>query len=412
MNENKSVTGDTGAQNGHRPRHVAGSIALALVSVSGVAMVLSPLHDRISTTTAALSLMLVVIVVAAQRGLAPALAASLAGMLAFNFFFLPPVRTFTIADPENWVALVAFLVTSAIVGQLFSLAKRRAEEAVDRQREIQGLYADLQEAFDRAARAEAERQAERMRNALLDAVTHELRTPLTGIKVSVTALLGDYADSRGDEANLSGEDRREMLSVIDEEADRLNRYIGNLVDLARIEAGRLPIKRSWNAPGEIAADSVERVRVRRSGRAIHLATAADTPTIFADGRALAEALFLLLDNAVKYSPSNAAIHLSVYAAAGGAVEFAVEDEGPGIAPELRERVFERFFRVENSGPESVVGTGMGLPIARGIVEGHGGTLRIEDRPGASGTRIVLRVPVGDDDPAESSMRDSASLESA
>ena len=126
------------------------SILVAVVSVLLVALALSPLHDRISPTTAALTLLVVVLIVATRRGLAPALAASLAGMLGFNFFFLPPVHTFTVADPENWVALAAFLATAVVAGQLSARAKRRAEEAEDRQRQIQQLYVDLQTAFDRA----------------------------------------------------------------------------------------------------------------------------------------------------------------------------------------------------------------------------------------------------------------------
>ena len=386
------------------------SILVAVVSVLLVAVALSPLHDRISPTTAALTLLLVVLIVATRRGLAPALAASLAGMLGFNFFFLPPVHTFTVADPENWVALAAFLATAVVAGQLSARAKRRAEEAEDRQRQIQQLYADLHTAFDRAARAEADRQAERMRGALLDAVTHELRTPLTGIKASVTALLGDATDSHGDEPPLSSEDRREMLNVIDEEADRLNRYIGNLVDLARIEAGSLPLRRSWTAPGEVARNAIERVRQRRGVRPIRVAVASDTPAIFVDGRSLAEALFMLIDNAIKYSPADTPVYVSVYAAAGDTVEFAVEDEGPGIPAHLRERVFERLFRAmdpESSGPG---GTGMGLAIARGIVDAHHGTIRIEDRPDAPGTRIVIRVGIGDDEAPEPVPREIVAIE--
>lgn len=376
------------------------SILIAVLAVLAVAVALSPLHERISPTTAALTLLVVVLVVATRRGLTPALVASFVGMLGFNYFFLPPVHTFTVADPENWVALAAFLATAVVAGQLSARATRRAEEAEDRQRQIQQLYADLQAAFDRAARAEAGRQAERMRSALLDAVTHELRTPLTGIKASVTALLGDATDGQRDEPPLSDDDRREMLHVIDEEADRLNRYIGNLVDLAKIEAGSLPLRRSWTAPGVIVREAVERVRRRRGSRPIGVAVAPDAPAVFVDGRSLAEALFMLIDNAIKYSPPDTPVHVSVYAAAGDSVEFAVEDEGPGIPQHLRDKVFEKLFRAmdpESSGPG---GTGMGLAIARGIVEAHDGTIRIEDRPDASGARVVIRVAVGDEESHE------------
>ncbi len=402
MTSPNPLTDDTRAPDGAvAPRpSLLSSIVIAVLAVLVVAVALSPLHDRISPTTAALTLLVVILVVATRRGLTPALVASFVGMLGFNYFFLPPVHTFTVADPENWVALAAFLATAVVAGQLSARATRRAEEAEDRQRQIQQLYADLQAAFDRAARAEAGRQAERMRSALLDAVTHELRTPLTGIKASVTALLGDASESQRDEPPLADDDRREMLHVIDEEADRLNRYIGNLVDLAKIEAGSLPLRRSWTAPGVIVREAVERVRRRRGSRPIGVAVAPDAPAVFVDGRSLAEALFMLIDNAIKYSPPDTPVHVSVYAAAGDTVEFAVEDEGPGIPQHLRDKVFEKLFRAmdpESSGPG---GTGMGLAIARGIVEAHDGTIRIEDRPDARGARVVIRVAVGDDESHE------------
>lgn len=382
-----------------------GSAIGALAVMCAVTAMLAPLHEQLSTTTVALLLLLVVLIVATQRGLVPALAASFAGVFGFNYFFLPPIHTLTIRDPENWVALAAFLATAVIAGQLSARARFRAEEAEKGRREIEHLYQELQNAFDRAARAEAERQAERMRSALLDAVTHELRTPLTGIKVSVTALLDDAQC-----AELSPSDRREMLEIIDEESDRLNRYIGNLVDLAKIEAGKLPIRRTWIAPVEVAREAVARTRGRSSR--VDVAVAPDTPSIFVDGRALAEALFMLVDNALKYSPQGSPVHISVYAAAGETVEFAVEDEGPGIPESERGRVFERFYRAEDPETSSPGGTGMGLAIARGIVEAHHGTVTIEDGPDAGGARFVICVPVGDEDAAEPADQPQVHLEEA
>ena len=112
-------------------------------------------------------------------------------MLCFNFFFLPPFHTFTIADPQNWVALTAFFITALAVGQLSASAKRRAEEAEAGRVEIGRLYEELREAFEKASEAEALRRSERFKSALLDAVTHDLRTPLTSIKASATLLLED-----------------------------------------------------------------------------------------------------------------------------------------------------------------------------------------------------------------------------
>src|SRR5215204_2053025 len=125
-------------------------------------------------------------------GSRPAVLSSLFGVVCFNFFYLPPVGRLTIDDPDNWVALFAFLVTAVTAGQLSARAKRRAEEADAGRREIERLYAELQDAFERASQAKALQQSERLKSALLDAVTHDLRTPLTSIKASVTTLLEDF----------------------------------------------------------------------------------------------------------------------------------------------------------------------------------------------------------------------------
>jgi K+-sensing histidine kinase KdpD len=150
---------------------------LAVLGIAGVTASLGPFHAQINSTTVALSLLLIVLFVATGWGSWPAYVASVLGMLSFNFFFLPPVYTFTIADPQNWVALAAFLVTAVTAGKLSALAKHRTEEAEAGRREIERLYYELQAAFERASQAEALRQSEQLKSALLDAVTHDLRTP-------------------------------------------------------------------------------------------------------------------------------------------------------------------------------------------------------------------------------------------
>src|SRR5215216_1369643 len=210
-----------------------------LVAVLGTAAATGTLKlfgGHVNSTTVALGLLLVVLFVAAGWGSRPAVLSSLLGVLCFNFFYLPPVGRFTIDDPDNWVALSAFLVTAVTAGQLSSRSKRRAEEADAGRREIERLYRELQDAFERASQAKALEQSERLKSALLDAVTHDLRTPLTSIKASVTTLLEETRPEVGEEtAALDAEGRREMLEVIDEETDRLNRFVEGLVEMARIE---------------------------------------------------------------------------------------------------------------------------------------------------------------------------------
>lgn len=160
-----------------------------LTAICGVVVVTSLLKlfgAHVNATTVALALLLVVLFVATGWGARPAVFASLLGVLSFNFFFLPPTGTLTVATPDNWVALVAFLITAITVGQLSAHAKRRTDEADAGRLEIERLYRELQGAFERASQAEALKQSERLKSALLDAVSHDLCTPLTSIKASVT----------------------------------------------------------------------------------------------------------------------------------------------------------------------------------------------------------------------------------
>src|SRR5258705_13856261 len=173
---------------------------IAVVGIAAVTAALRLVGGSINPTTGALVMLLVVLFVAASWGSRPAIVASVLGVLGLNFFFLPPVGTLAIADPDNWVALIAFLITAGTAGQLSANAKRRAEEAEAGRREIERLYDELRDAFERASHAEALRRSERLKSALLDAVTHDIRTPLTSIKASVTTLLDEFKSSHPPEA--------------------------------------------------------------------------------------------------------------------------------------------------------------------------------------------------------------------
>src|SRR5882762_492049 len=188
------------------------------------------LQDHVNSTTVALTLLLVVLTSATFFGRNPALLASFVAMLCFNYFFLPPVHTWTIADPQNLVAWAAFTITAIIAGELSAYAQRRA-------RESERLYEELQTVFQTATQAEALKQSEKLKSALLDAVTHDLRTPLTSIKASVTTLLDSEGGHRTIELDSIG--RSEFLDIINEETDRLNGFIEGMVQLARVEAGSM-----------------------------------------------------------------------------------------------------------------------------------------------------------------------------
>jgi len=372
---------------------------LAVLCIAMATALLAPFHNQINSTTVALAFLLVVLSVAILWGSRPALLASALGMLCFNFFFLPPFYTFTIADPQNWVALTAFFVTALAVGQLSARAKRRAEEAETGRSEIRRLYEELRGAFERASEAEALRRSERFKSALLDAVTHDLRTPLTSIKASATLLLED-SEAADQTDTLTPGEQQDMLRVITEETDRLDHFVESIVDLARIEAGDVRLRRNWGPVDEIIDAAVARAESLTQHHQLRVLVEDELPVIRVDSRAVAEVIYTLVDNATKYAPAGTCITITAERAHDEMVQIAIDDQGPGIPLPLRERVFEKFFRVSDgkaTGPDRSGGIGMGLAIAKGIVEAHGGRIWVEEGTNGHGTRVIFTVPVGDDE---------------
>jgi two-component system sensor histidine kinase KdpD len=366
---------------------------ISLIAIGAVTAALAPFASELNSATVSLALLLVVLIIAAVFGSRPAFLASVAAVLCFNFFFLPPFYTFTIADPQNWVAFSAFLATALIAGQLSGYARRRADEAERQKQEIERLYTELQAAFEKAAETEALKRSEKLKSALLDAVTHDLRTPLTSIKAAATTLLEDKR-----EKFLDGEGRKELLDIINEESDRLNKFIEGMVGLARIEAHALQGRRAWGVVDEIISNAVERASGFLGARHIVIDLEDELPSVFADSSALSEVVYTLLDNAAKYSPVDSKIRISARRARGEMIEIAVEDEGRGVIPKMREKVFSKFFRAENEDIHaSSGGLGLGLAIARGIIESQGGRIWIEDGRDGFITRVAFVVPIGDED---------------
>jgi len=238
------------------------------------------------------------------------------------------------------------------------------------------------------------KQSERLKSALLDAVTHDLRTPLTSIKASITTLIDE---ARAPEFALDKDARFEMLQVIDEESDRLNRFISGLIELARIDAGELQLRRQWGAIDEIVSTALARAQPLTKDHEVEVTIDEELPAVRVDERAVSEVVYTLVDNAAKYSPPGTTIRISA-GLRDGMVELAVEDEGAGVPPALRERVFDKFFRATRDGDISTQqpsGTGMGLAIAKGIVEAHEGKILIESTSSGHGTRVVFALPIGE-----------------
>lgn len=392
----------------------AGYVVAAL-SVGASTLLLKTVGAQVNTATVSLALLLNVLFIATRWGSLPALAASILALLCLNFFFLPPFGRFTIAATDNWIALLAFLVTAVTAGQLSASAKRRAEEAESGRREIERLYAELRDAFERASHAEALRQSEKLKSALLDAVTHDLRTPLTSIKASITTLLDEVRGRVDTEppVALDTESRVEMMEVIDEESDRLSRFINGLIELARIEAGELQLRRRWGAVEEIISTALSRAEPITRNHRVELKVEKELPGVRVDERAVSEVVYTLVDNAAKYSPKGSTIRITARRSGDEMIEMGIEDEGPGISVDLRERVFDKFFRATRDGDvtnRQPTGTGMGLAIAKGIVEAHYGKIWIEPGREGKGTRVLFTLPIGDDDVTEESRYTAATVE--
>lgn len=189
-----------------------------------------------------------------------------------------------------------------------------------------------------------------------------------------------------------------MLKVITHGADRLDRFVEGIVDLARIETGDMQLYRNWGAVEDIIEAALAQAEPLTREHQIRVSVEDELPVVRVDARAVTEVIYTLIDNASKYAPIETIITIEARRVADDIVEIAVEDQGPGIPMRLREKVFERLYRVTGNGATgSPSGIGMGLAIAKGIVEAHGGRIWIEGATSGHGARIVFTVPVGDED---------------
>jgi two-component system sensor histidine kinase KdpD len=232
-------------------------------------------------------------------------------------------------------------------------------------------------------------ESERLRAALLTSISHDLRTPLASILGAATSL-----ESYG--AVLDEVARRELLGTIHAEAERLNRFVANLLDMTRLEAGALAPRIEPADLGEIAASALARAGQILAGHTVLLDLAPDLPQARLDAVLFEQVLFNLLDNAAKYAPAGTRITLSV-TQSGRSLIVQVLDEGPGLPPGGAEMVFEKFARLEG-GDRQRPGTGLGLAICRGFVEAMGGTIEAANRAehdpdGGHGAVFTIRLPI-------------------
>jgi len=471
---------------------VAVRIAVVLLTIGGITFLCSSVVP-VNATTAGFTYLVAILLIATFWGLREAIIASLAAVLCFNYFFLPPIGAFTIADPQNWVALFAFLATSIVASQLSAYAKQRAQDALERQQDTERLYAlsraillteanrqapkqithlierifefpavvlyerdtgdihragpedlpgieeQLQQAAvkgilirddaaqttvtairlggqpigslaicgpslsdgaiqalssliaialekvrgqEAASRAEAARQSEELKSTLLDAIAHEFKTPLTSIKAAASALLSESVPK--------AEEQRELVAIVNEEADRLGRLVTEAIQMARIEAGKIQLNKRSHPIEDLISNLLQQMRPLTEGRTLEVSIARGLPAVQVDPELMQLAIRQLLDNALKYSPPESPITIRALRGEGGLV-IKVCDQGSGIPERDQSRLFDRYYR-GSSNRSRVTGTGMGLTIAREIVRAHGGDIWVQSEVG-QGSEFCISVPL-------------------
>lgn len=352
-----------------------------LIATAAVALpiaLLEAVHTSLSQTAIALILVLFVVLVAVTQGRGPALYASVLAGLSFNFFFIGPYYSLFINRSEDLVAFLVFVTTAILVGQLSSRLEKRVLLTEKQRKELVHVRGEFERAAAQAAEADSLRKSEQLKTALLDAVTHDLRTPLTSIKAAITTLQVEP---------VTEEVARELFEVIEQESDRLNHFIQSMMDLAKLEAGEITLASRNVGADEIVEDALHRAEPLLANHSVEIDVAEDLPAMRVDPRLISQVIFTLLENAIKYSGEGVPIQVAVKQQTNN-ICFAVSDEGRGISPEFRAQVFEKFFR---SGAKS--GLGMGLAIARGIVQAHGGKIWIEDGPHGKGASVQFQIPL-------------------
>jgi two-component system sensor histidine kinase KdpD len=447
----------------------------------------------------ALTLLMLVLFLAARFGLRYAVATSVVATFLYNFYFLPPIGTFVINDPQNWLALFAFLAVAVVGSRLAERAREEAEDARARQRELEMLYGLSRElletenvagvlnavapavmlvtrasavvlyllqgdrrymagdsstvhmddislrqlaltlpgtdfmrdaagvqarvplrvgvkprglllvsgvslspetleaigglisvAIDRAGaleevtRGEAAKESERLRSLMIDSITHELRTPLTAIKAAATTLLSPDGVNE-----LGAEDRIELLTVIDEESDRLNRLVGEAVEMAQLDAQEVHMTFGPVAVKPMLERAMESCEATLEGREVKL-TIPELPMVWADEEFIDKVLGNLIENAAKYSAKGTPIYLSAEKR-GEFVSVSVADRGIGIDLSEQGLIFERFYRASVQ-TQTTSGTGMGLAISRAIIDAHNGAMSVTSQLG-EGSVFSFTLPI-------------------
>lgn len=354
---------------------VAGSTAIAVLVVVYDAWLKITNH-----TIVALSFLLVVLLIASVSTRWVAIATSLLAFACFNFFFLPPVRTFTIADPENWVALFTLLAVSIVASHLSAKARRQAQEAMARRDELAGMFEERTRLLQQRNEAEVLRRSAELKSALLASLSHDLKTPLTAVTLAAANLNASW---------LSDDQRREQAAIVVSELARLNRLFRDIVDMAKIETHAVVVESEWVQPSEIVEAAARQIAPALDRHVFRVDDDAEKVFARVDPRLTSAALAHLLENAAQYSSAGSEITITV-AVSSAELRVSVRDRGPGVAPEDFDRLFDRFFR-GSAAEQHRFGTGMGLAITRGLVAAAGGRVWAENAP-EGGAIFTIAIP--------------------
>lgn len=333
-------------------------------AVLATAALVGLIQAWIGVPTAILLYLLPIIFAASSWGRGPAVLAAVLSVMLQNVLFVEPVGALTIDHPPDAISLALLLFTALATAQLADSARRGAEA----EREAAVI-----------------RRSDELKTALLRAVSHELRTPVASIKASASGL-------RQTDATYTEEDRAELLAAIEEDSDRLDRLVTNLLDASRLDAGVMTPRLAPNELHELLDAVVPPLQSQFPERRITVEMPADPPALACDFAQIQHVLRNLVENALVHTSPDATVRIRAERGEGE-LRVIVSDTGPGIPPGDRERLFRPFER----GGTPAHGSGLGLTIVRGFVAAHGGRVWIEDEPGG-GTRVVVTLPIWESAP--------------
>ncbi|HZN13480.1 MAG TPA: ATP-binding protein [Acidimicrobiales bacterium] len=352
--------------------------ALGIGGTIAVVLALLPFRDQASLATPALLLVVAVVVAGLAGGARAAVITALVAALGFNLAYVPPYGTLKANAVDDYIALGVFLVVAVTVGVLVAAQADRRRDAEHREAELRELYDQLKTLSAAAERAHVLEQVDEQRSAMLRSVSHDLRTPLAAIRAVASDLRAGvvYDDAT----------RTELLDVVCDEADRLDRLVANLLSLSRIEAGAMRPERQAVDVAELVQLVVHRLDAVFRQVRVEIAIAPSLPLVDADHTQLEQVVANLLENAARHAPPRSTVRVEIRRK-GDAVEVRIADEGTGVPDWERERIFEPFRRGDGS-----QSSGIGLAICRAVIEAHGGRIAVESTPGGGAT-FVFSIPV-------------------